>query len=394
MMTRSGIRYSPIEPGSGSDPSSRSPGSDYLWDGSGEPDPRIARLERVMGELRLTSPLTLPARSGGEPAPAGPGEAEAALHREGVRTPRDHRRRKNAWILPAAGMVALFAIVGFIGWPMRPWGPGTQRPPESDPGDGSASIGGDPGVAITTWQASHLTGAPVIGARMLSSPRPLATNDWLTTDAVSRARLVDDGVGTITVEPNSSVRVTRVLNGQHWFELAKGRIEATIHAPPKLFFVRTRSALAVDMGCAYTLETDELGNGELHVTLGWVELQRDGRTVRVPSGKKCVMIAGVGPGTPIDDAASQFMIAAVARFDDRASQKSPSAALDDVLSSAGADDGVTLWHVLRQVDEPDRRRVVEKLASIVPPPGGISTDALLKLDPVALDQWWNDIRYR
>ena len=34
---------------------------DYLWDGSGEPDPEVAHLESVLGTLRRTPPVpTLP----------------------------------------------------------------------------------------------------------------------------------------------------------------------------------------------------------------------------------------------------------------------------------------------------------------------------------------------
>ncbi len=38
--------------------------SDYLWDGSGEPDPEVQHLERILGELRHhQEPPALPARS-------------------------------------------------------------------------------------------------------------------------------------------------------------------------------------------------------------------------------------------------------------------------------------------------------------------------------------------
>lgn len=383
----------PVQPAAPDSSETSGTNDDYLWDKTGEPDPGIVMLENILGNLRMVAPAagSTPAGSSVTSEATESPESVAERHERLARIERDHRRRKNAWVMPALGMVALFAIVGYIGWPMRPWGPGTQRTEVADGTDPNSS-GGGAEIAMTNWEASHLAGAPVIGTKMLSSARNIGVDQWLTTDAVSRAQLVASDVGTIKVEPNSRVRVTKVLNGQQWFELAKGRIEATINAPPKIVFVKTKSALAVDMGCAYTLETDEQGSGTLHVTLGWVELQRDGRAVRVPRGKKCAILAGVGPGTPIDDAASGFMVAAVARFDHRANMKLATSPVDDVLSSAGEDDGVTLWHVLQQVDEADRGRVIEKLGSIVPPPAGISKELLLKLDPGALDKWWDDIR--
>jgi len=376
-------------------PEASSPSDDYLWDKTGAPDPDIVMLEGIMATLRTTTPQSSTAMP--EPGVHSSGarmiEPLAALHQPANRSPANHRRRKNAWVLPAVWMAALLATVGYIGWPMRPWGPGTQRSGASD-GTDSTMPGGGAEIAMTTWKATHLAGAPVIGTKMLSSPRNIAVDQWLTTDGFSRAQLVASGIGTVNVEPNSRVRLIKVLDDQQWFELAKGRIEATISAPPKLFFVKTQSALAVDMGCAYTLETDEQGNGSLHVMLGWVELQREGRAVRVPRGKRCAIREGIGPGTPVDDAASEFMVAAVERFDNRRNMKLSAPPLDDVLSSAGAEDGVTLWHVLQEVGDADRGRVIDKLASIVPPPAGISKDQLLKLDPTAIEQWWIEIRFR
>ena len=36
-------------------------------------------------------------------------------------------------------------------------------------------------------------------------------------------------------------------------------MSARIWAPPRLFYVNTPSAVAEDLGCAYTLEVDDLG---------------------------------------------------------------------------------------------------------------------------------------
>ena len=39
-------------------------------------------------------------------------------------------------------------------------------------------------------------------------------------------------------------------------------MHAVIDAPPRYFLVETASAIAVDLGCIYTLSADERGNGE------------------------------------------------------------------------------------------------------------------------------------
>jgi len=286
-------------------------------------------------------------------------------------------------------MAALLGIVGFIAWPMRPWGPGTERTSE---GDGLGTAIDAPEMATTTWEASKVSGAPTVGAKSLVSTQNLRINQWLYTDRFSTAKLTEPGLGTVTVEPGSKVRVTKVDDGKHWLELDKGKIQATILSPPKLFFVETRSATAVDMGCAYSLEVDEKGTGVLHVTAGWVELQREGRAVRVPRGTKCVIRAGVGPGTPIDDSASDFIIAAVERFDTGAATKSDPIA--DVLYSAKEEDAITLWHVLRLVPESRRAEVIDKLAAFVPLPAEVTRESVASLDDAAMEKWWDKVRYR
>ncbi len=85
---------------------------------------------------------------------------------------------------------------------------------------------------------------------------------------------------------------------EHRLELARGKMSARIWAPPRLFFVDTPSAVAADLGCAYTLEVDDDGGSVLHVTSGWVALQLKDRESMVPAGAACETQPGIGPGTP------------------------------------------------------------------------------------------------
>jgi hypothetical protein len=56
--------------------------------------------------------------------------------------------------------------------------------------------------------------------------------------------------------------------------LERGALHARIAAPPRLFIVDTPSAMAVDLGCEYKLDVDAAGNSRLHVTSGFVALNR------------------------------------------------------------------------------------------------------------------------
>ena len=80
------------------------------------------------------------------------------------------------------------------------------------------------------------------------------------------------------------MRLLETQPTEHRLELARGKMSARIWAPPRLFFVDTPSAVAADLGCAYTLEVDDQGASLLQVTSGWVALELKDRESMVPAG--------------------------------------------------------------------------------------------------------------
>ena len=122
--------------------------------------------------------------------------------------------------------------------------------------------------------------------------RPDERGEWLETDSASRARIAVGGIGNVEVEPNT--RLQLVANGrEHHMALDRGTIHARIWAPPKLFFVATEAATAIDLGCAYTLQVDARGDGMLRVTHGWVGLERGGRATYIPK-ERCARFGRIG----------------------------------------------------------------------------------------------------
>ncbi len=129
---------------------------------------------------------------------------------------------------------------------------------------------------------------------------PLRVGGLLETGETEIKEVQIADIGRVTVHPNSRLKlVVSKAEAEHRLALDRGRIEVFITAPPRLFFVDTPSAVAVDLGCAYQLEVDESGDGFLDVTLGSVALERgDGYSVTVPAGAKCRLYAKRGPGLP------------------------------------------------------------------------------------------------
>jgi hypothetical protein len=210
--------------------------------------------------------------------------------------------------------------------------------------------------------------------------------EWLETGSSSRAKIAVGAIGQVEIDPNTRVRLVETKPTEHRLELARGKMSARIWAPPRLFFVDTPSAVAADMGCAYTLEVDEQGAGILHVTSGWVALQFRDRESMVPAGAACVTRPGIGPGTPYFEDASTTFRNALWKIDFEPGNTTPDT-LEQVLVESRPRDTLTLWHLLSRVDGDGRARVFDRLALFAPPPEGVTRDGVLRRDERMLQLW-------
>ncbi len=342
---------------------------DYLWDGSGEPDPEIQRLESVLGRFRHD-----------RPAPEFPEQLSFF-------------ERLRLWIsLPRlAGVAAMALLVVAV---MQLSRLGNRAPNSSEQGKtkSTAARGTEPAAPKPAWDVARLEGRVKLGAESLSDRGRLALGEWLETDATSRVRIAVGTIGEVVVDPNTRVRLVEAGEKQHRLALARGTIHARIWAPPGNFVVDTPSAKAVDVGCAYTLQVDDKGAGLVRVTSGWVGFQFDGRESFIPTGALCATRPGVGPGTPYFQDAAKKLRAAIAKLDfEKTSPAERDAALRTALTAARKRDAITLWHLLSRVTNVERSRVYDRLAALVPPPEGVAPEGILHLDKPMLDLWWNQI---
>lgn len=241
-----------------------------------------------------------------------------------------------------------------------------------------------PSARRGAWDVSAVAGAPTVGQSRVEKRGRLAVGEWLETDASSRAVLRVADIGEVEVGPDTRLRLVETQAAEQRIELQHGRMSARVAAPPRVFFVDTPSAVAADLGCAYTLEVDGEGRGLLEVTSGWVALEANGRESRVPAGASCATQPGAAPGTPFFGDATPGFIVALSRFD---FSRGGDEALSVVLKEARARDTLTLWHLLARTEGAERARVYEKLAQLSPPPAGVTRDGALALDPAMLDRW-------
>lgn len=239
------------------------------------------------------------------------------------------------------------------------------------------------------WQVARINGSPRIGSSNIGERGRLAVGEWLETDNSSSATIDVATIGHVQIDPNTRVRLIETKPTEHRLELARGKMSAKIWAPPRLFFVDTPSAVAADLGCAYTLEVDDNGASLLHVTSGWVALQLKDRESMVPAGAACATRPGIGPGTPyFEDAAPIFKLAlSKLDFEPSDTEWSKIPSLELILTNARPRDTLTLWHLLYRVEGNDRARVYDRMAMLAPPPKEVTREGILRLDDQMLHLW-------
>lgn len=297
-------------------------------------------------------------------------DGKGTIHGRSAKTAKRSRRR-HSFAVPAFGFAAAFLLVIGIAtfWLYR-----HLAQPE---------IGNGP-----AWEVTRLEGSPAIGKQTIGEKGQLAMGQTLVTDNTSRAQISVGQIGEVKVGPNSRVQLVEARGDEHRLALTRGKMEAFIWAPPRQFFVDTPSAVAVDLGCSYTLEVSEDGTGLLQVTMGWVAFEWKGIESFVPAGAICVTRPGLGPGTPYFNDASTGLQSALTRFD---VAKTDAMALDGVLANAREKDALTLWHLLARTDSDQRGKVFDRLAKLLPPPPHVTREGVISGDHAMLDAWWDKL---
>lgn len=304
--------------------------ADWLFDGTGAPDEEQARIESLLSRHGLKAA----GRSGRS------------------------RRRRYVLVALAAGLLMVLAL-GAFAWTFL-----------------------QPG----SWSAEAITGSPTLDGARLRGSVDVPPGAWLEVGEGERARLQVGLLGTVELDPGTRVQVLASRDRFHRLHLAEGRLIATTLMPPRWFSVETPAGRAIDMGCAFTLENDVRGLGLLVVTEGQVAFEGAGREAWVPAGGRCTVDPESGPGTPVRHGASQAFRFALARLDADA-DGSGAEELEAVLREAEPADGLSLLHVLRRLDEPHRRRVLERLEELCPLPSRVAREDVLRLDHGALSRW-------
>lgn len=244
--------------------------------------------------------------------------------------------------------------------------------------------------AAAPWSVATMQGAPVIRSADGTPARGSITpGSVVETDARSSAAITVGRIGRAELRPGSRLRLVDAGASEHRLSLERGTMHASIDAPPRYFLVQTASALAVDLGCVYTLTVDERGNGRLIVEEGEVELQHGAVRVAVLAGNSAALRSGSGPGLPFPVRASAALRQAIDRYD---ADPAGIGVLDGVLAAADARSTITLWHLLQRAQPAARERVYARLAAISPPPATVTRERIVRGESGAMQRWRTELQ--
>jgi FecR protein len=320
----------------------------YLWNGKGEPDENVASLEELLLPLRYT-PQTL------------------------VLAPQRRLQSRSwiFWMTPAAGVAALILFcLGFNQWRLH-W------------------------TADKPWPVQVVSGRPSINGLPLVRSGRLGIGQVLQTDSSSSAEMRVARIGTLEVAPNTQLLLVATRMHQHKIALRRGQISARIWAPPWSLSMETPSAMAFDLGCAFTLEVKPDGAGSVRVTSGWVQLESEGLQTLVPAGAQAETRNGFAPGSPyFQDATPEFKRALRMLNFEKLDSRTYQLALQTVLLQARTRDVLTLLNFLPRTNPEQRAIIYDRAAQLAPPPVAVTRDGIVNGNQLMLDEWWDSLGYR
>jgi hypothetical protein len=331
---------------------------DYLWTMHGEPDPEIARLESLL------SPYAFDANTlSDQPAPRN-----RALPTPAPGGARTYTRRRLRFAAIAAS-VALIVVVGWLNmrlqWPLA-----------------------------QAWRVNPVSGTTTIDDRILSGRSLLPPGGVLRTGEHSSVQIEVARIGRVVVGQDSQVELVETRSGHHRLRLDHGQMSARIWAPPTTFGVQTPLANVLDIGCEFTLSVTPSGSGLLLVTHGWVELEKNGLQSLIPEGALAELDSKSGPGTPFDGHATAQFRAALKAIDALGrAVPANDPAIEQLAKASSAKDAITLISLLTRYPQLADTPIYDRAIAVIPPPDGLTRDAVRHKNPVLMDDWWRKLPY-
>jgi len=240
----------------------------------------------------------------------------------------------------------------------------------------------------TFGHVEKLSGYPVIESRVLTGQGIIKFGEKLITDSKSRVRLMVGTGSEIEIEPKSEIKIIETKTSEHRLILYKGQIAARTWVAPKLFSIKTPSAVVTDLGCKYDLSVDEQASTLIQVKSGWVLMEYKNRRVLLFAETKCLSDSSKGLGTPFSKDASSLFKESLYKVDFENSSKNELAVL---LSEAKQKDLITLFHLLNRLDKESRGLIYDRISLLYKMPQRITREGIVHGDKDMMGRLWTEL---
>ncbi|MCU0755455.1 MAG: hypothetical protein MUE46_10090 [Xanthomonadales bacterium] len=200
-------------------------------------------------------------------------------------------------------------------------------------------------------------------------------------------------LGSLQLDPGTTLRLIETRSGQHRAELLQGRLHARVWAPPGVFGVQLGQTRALDLGCVFTLSRDAAGHARLEVQSGWVLLSGPHESL-VPAGAQADIDPVRGPGTPYRHVAAPALRTALARIDALQGGVAPSGPeVAAVLDAASDADALSLVALLSRYPTLAAGPLLPRTERALPQAAAVDRERLRRGDPSALNPLWEALPY-
>jgi hypothetical protein len=315
----------------------------YLWDPAAPASADVEAMERRLAAARfdrVRRPLKLPAP-----------------------TPARHRGYGRAlFAMAASGVLLVAGVSAFWSWRWS-WPAGAPWP---------VTIEGGASGAI-----------PVSGHLRVDQPLELGT--------AASARVQIARIGTMRVEPGSALTLSETTSARHRVLLDRGAVRVRVWAPPGRFAFQTPAGAVIDLGCIFDLSVDAGGTSGVRVDTGWVQLSNGWGEALLPAGTSSIMTAAARPGVPIYDDAPAGFATNVRALEHPLDEASRAAAVDRVVRAARLRDVLTLLMLANASEDAVKRPLLERAARLLPPPSGVTVEAIVAGDRAQLWRWYGTL---
>jgi F0F1-type ATP synthase assembly protein I len=240
------------------------------------------------------------------------------------------------------------------------------------------------------WVIQSIKGTFGINGK-LSTSVEINEGSNISTDHSSLVRLKVAKEGIIELEPLTEIKILEALQNRNIIILIQGRMKVFNTTDDPSFIVETQAAIIKDEGSDFIITQDTNKNLRVEVFDGFIKIKSVNKEINLSSNYVCGIILGKIPGIPYHKDATQILkekLLSIYKSNGKYNL------LVDLLNEIREDDALTLWYLLKIVNEADRKLIFTKLYDYFPTPEGVTRSGILNLNDEMFQLWWEEIEWQ